>query len=89
MVGSAGEAGPLFRLVRGVVAGGEVIFLGRFGLVCVASRDCFCKLPVDVLDLNGSVVALVPILASPATLSLANAASDLLLLLVISPEEAE
>jgi len=91
MLGSVGELGPLlFKLFRGVVAGGQVIFLGRFGLFglfCAATKDCFCKLPEDVVDLKGRVVVFVPMLASPATLSLANAASDLRLLLPTRPEE--
>ncbi len=87
MVEPVGELGPLFTVLWDVVAGGEVIFLGRFGLCCAAAIDCFCKLLEDVVDLNGRVAVFVPMLASPTTLSLANVASDLLLLLATSPEE--
>lgn len=63
-------------------------FLGRCGLSCAAAKDCFCRLPEEVVDLNGRVVVLfVPMLASPATLSLANAANDLRLLLATRPED--
>lgn len=86
MVGCKGELGPLVRF-RCEIAGGEVIFLGRFGLSCAATRDCFCKLPEDVVDLKGSEDVFVPMLARPTTLSLASAASDRLLLLVTRPEE--
>lgn len=87
MAGCGGVLGRLFRWRCGVAAGGEVTFLGRVGLSCAATRDCFCKLPEDVADRNGSVVAVVPMLARLITLFLASAASDLLLLLVTSPEE--
>lgn len=88
MLGSVGELGLLLpRLFRGVVAGGEVTFLGRCGLSCAAAKDCFCKLPEEVVDLKGRVVVFVPMLANPATLSLANAANDLRLLLATRPED--
>lgn len=87
MVDCVGELGTLFTLRGGAIAGREVTFLGNFGRSCAPTRDCFCKLPEDVADLNGGVVVLVPMLARPTTLSRANAASDLLLLLVASPDE--
>ena len=67
------------------ITGGDVTFLGIGGLLCIDDLDCLCKLPEEVVDLNGGVF--VPIFASPATLSLATAANDLLLLLVFQPAD--
>lgn len=82
------ESGKLGPVVVGTcgTAGGEVICRGKFGLLCGSG---FCKLPDDVVDLSCGA-PFVPILANPATVSLANAVNDLLLLLVLKPvDEAE
>ena len=78
--------GPLFTLFCGVIAGGEGMFRGTAGLFCALASDCFRNLTEDVADLSGGTV-FVPMLASSAALFLANAASDLLLLLVVSPDD--
>lgn len=89
MVRSVTEFVSLLGLVCCATAGGEVIFRGPGDLYLGAACDCFCRLPEDVVDLNGGVL-FVPIFAKPTTLSLARAASDLLLLLVTKPvDEAE
>lgn len=66
---------------------GEVIFLGKAGL-CTTGVECVCKLLDDVVDLKAGVLG-APIFASSATLSLAKAASDLLLLLVVKPDDED
>jgi hypothetical protein len=89
MVLSVAESVSPLGFVCCATAGGEVIFRGAGGLYLEAVCDCFCRLPEDVAALNGGVL-FVPMFAKPTTLSLASAASDLLLLLVISPvDEAE
>jgi len=65
---------------------GDVRWRGRFGLGCVTGCDCFCRLPEEVVDLSVGVL-FVPMFANPATLSLANAVKDLLLLLGVRFEE--
>lgn len=70
-------------------AGGEVVCRGKLGLFTELPCDCFCKLPDDIVDLNGGAL-FDPTFVSPATVSLANAVNDLLLLLVFKPvDEAE
>ena len=86
MVGSVGELRPLLPGLGESWSGGKVMFLGRAGRFWLVAKDCFCRLCADVVDRNGGVL-FVPIFANPATLSLANDASDLLLLLVTRTEE--
>lgn len=63
-----------------------VALLGRSGLVGPSEGSAFVIFPSDVDDLNKGVL-FDPVFASVATLSLASAASDFLLLLVTKCEE--
>lgn len=76
----SGKLGPVVVDACGAT-GGAVVYRGRFGLFCGSG---FCKFPDDVVDLSCGA-PLVPMLANPATVSLANAVNDLLLLLVLKP----
>lgn len=83
---SVGETGLEFEDSREGNSDEYVALLGRSGLTGASEDSGFVILPNEVVDLNKGVL-FVPVFASVATLSLASAASDFLLLLVIKCEE--